>query len=538
MSMFVFSQAVADGGSSDEEDNLPPPGSSFIDDATQFDEEDSSTQDIIDLIELNNSQDPDEVQVLNSSSGSRPPPRRIFLREEDEDDDNNMSHDAMYGPSTSTPRRLFAEPNPVGPSTSCKSPSAKRRCIEVQTTPSIGNRPPASLNASQSDEDAVQCPICLEGWTTTGEHRFVSLKCGHCFGRSCIEKWLVGKTRKDQKCPQCNAPNKISDIRPIYARALRAYDNSELNKALDELESCRCKLINYDRNCAVLRRELQESQKECEGLKTIIMQQQGIISSSQRQIINKSVPAPTSTKSRFLFALDKKLEVCADASCRALSFSSIASTLAVTHRSPSSLFTGYGVKLFSSDLVAQEFLPLHSGLIKDIVFKPDDQLLLSASLDKSLKITSLVNRKAVCTFQLDQQAWCCCWNELKTTLCYVGLKDGNIIEYDVRYNNTPVQTFAAFDRVPLVSIQYVKPRENATDFCGIHCTSLQSTCFYELNKENRTFFQTHSLPFEGKFLPGYYDQSSGYALISTRPSQKSTNVTHNVSISLLKYTEL
>ena len=534
MNRYIISQAIAEGGSADELDFGPAPGSSFINDGTLEDDEDddfdnTSTQHVIDLIGLNNS--PDAVVILDSDEERIRPSRRIFIREEDEEVGEEL-HDEIHAPRTSTPRRLFAGPSQFGHPSSAiiSSPDAKRRCIEVQTTPSIGNNNPLpALNASQTEEEAVQCPICLEGWTTTGEHRFVSLKCGHCFGRYCIEKWLAGKQKKDKKCPTCNNPSKITDIRPIYARSLRAHDNSELNKALDDLEETKCKLLNIEKAYSVCRRELRESQHECEALKTQLIKQQQLISGNQRAAISKPVQPVTSMRSRMLFALSKKIEVCTDATCRALSYSSLASTLAVTQRSTNPIFPGYGVKLMTQELVIQDFLNLHTGIIKDLVFKPDDQLLLSASLDKSMKVSSLVTRKPVCIFQLEQQAWSCCWNETKTSSCYVGLKDGTIIEYDVRYNNSPLKVLPAFDRLPLISIQYVKPRESANDFSGIHCTSLSSTCFYELSHD-REIVKPHSLPFEGKFLPGYYDNESGYALISTRPSTKSANVTHNVKL--------
>ena len=40
------------------------------------------------------------------------------------------------------------------------------------------------------------CPICLEPWTASGDHRIVCLACGHLFGESCVLTWLkVGTWR-------------------------------------------------------------------------------------------------------------------------------------------------------------------------------------------------------------------------------------------------------------------------------------------------------------------------------------------------------
>ena len=40
------------------------------------------------------------------------------------------------------------------------------------------------------DDDGLTCTICLDQWTSSGEHRLVSLKCGHLFGFACIERWI------------------------------------------------------------------------------------------------------------------------------------------------------------------------------------------------------------------------------------------------------------------------------------------------------------------------------------------------------------
>lgn len=38
------------------------------------------------------------------------------------------------------------------------------------------------------DDDGTTCSICLDSWELNGNHRVVSLKCGHLFGESCIRR--------------------------------------------------------------------------------------------------------------------------------------------------------------------------------------------------------------------------------------------------------------------------------------------------------------------------------------------------------------
>ncbi len=53
----------------------------------------------------------------------------------------------------------------------------------------------------------------MEAWTNSGEHRIASLRCGHFFGHSCIDRWLRGG---GGGCPNCNEKSTRRDIRPHY----------------------------------------------------------------------------------------------------------------------------------------------------------------------------------------------------------------------------------------------------------------------------------------------------------------------------------
>ena len=80
----------------------------------------------------------------------------------------------------------------------------EKQCAEVEkkaavTKPKSKKRKAESLEA-ETDEGRV-CTICFESWSNSGEHRIASLRCGHFFGKSCIEKWLRGS---GTACPNCN----------------------------------------------------------------------------------------------------------------------------------------------------------------------------------------------------------------------------------------------------------------------------------------------------------------------------------------------
>jgi hypothetical protein len=64
--------------------------------------------------------------------------------------------------------------------TSHKTTKRKRPvCIDVDNPPKIIIKP-----------QATECSICYDLCKIIGKHRLVSLKCGHVFGKSCIERWI------------------------------------------------------------------------------------------------------------------------------------------------------------------------------------------------------------------------------------------------------------------------------------------------------------------------------------------------------------
>ena len=96
-----------------------------------------------------------------------------------------------------------------------------------------------SIESTDTEEGSV-CTICFEDWSNSGDHRISSLKCGHFFGYSCIDKWLRGS---GNACPNCNEKNTKKDIRVHFVSKLAAIDTSERDRALQELESVKNGMI-------------------------------------------------------------------------------------------------------------------------------------------------------------------------------------------------------------------------------------------------------------------------------------------------------
>jgi Ring finger domain len=90
-------------------------------------------------------------------------------------------------------------------------------------------RSTAADRRALEDNTHTHCPICMEPWTTTGRHRIVTLKCGHLFGRRCVQKWL----QSNKSCPQCKKRSRTTDMIPIIVSRIAAVDRTRV----EELEA-------------------------------------------------------------------------------------------------------------------------------------------------------------------------------------------------------------------------------------------------------------------------------------------------------------
>ena len=57
----------------------------------------------------------------------------------------------------------------------------------------------------EEEGEGETCSICFEPWTTAGDHRLATLRCGHLFGKTCIERWVKsqGQEAKEEAGSWC-----------------------------------------------------------------------------------------------------------------------------------------------------------------------------------------------------------------------------------------------------------------------------------------------------------------------------------------------
>lgn len=71
---------------------------------------------------------------------------------------------------------------------------------EPENAPPVPSKPPRKRLRSGRDTpkaapvvtkaEPTECTICYDSCTISGRHRLVSLKCGHLFGKKCVERWV------------------------------------------------------------------------------------------------------------------------------------------------------------------------------------------------------------------------------------------------------------------------------------------------------------------------------------------------------------
>ena len=430
--------------------------------------------------------------------------------------------------------------------------------------------------ASEEEENGCDtssaCMICMEEFTLGSEHRICCLKCGHLFGRSCIERWIKEKG-SHAKCPNCNKPTKKVDIRDIWCKAIKASDDSEfreLKKALENERKLRrtdaATLFQNNLRIEVLHEEL-------DRLKHIIIDRDQKILKLERLIdnINKcraqkmaATDGGESNELPDIMHLDpeqlqmdinvnvqpKELkgmfhpteEVISSSigGCKSLALCPVSSVILVAQpgqTGATGVFGKFGLKKFSTlASKLQEFIPLHSKTITSIQLKPFGDLILTTSQDKKIKLTSIHNNTCVQSYSSQFDPTCVSWSIHRDQQFYVGFGNCYVSLYDIRNTSECIyQTSRKVANTRLLSIASTTGEDSidgllVNDTKGCHFLEVSSSSSYESQEINRTLehLTPSELPFEGLMGTVDFHKATGIALITTRRSTASSNCAHNL----------
>ncbi|XP_051884176.1 E3 ubiquitin-protein ligase RFWD3 isoform X2 [Pristis pectinata] len=389
------------------------------------------------------------------------------------------------------------------------------------------DEPSPQATSAVSDDEGDTCSICFEPWTNAGEHRLAALRCGHLFGFTCIDRWLRGQ---GGKCPQCNKKAKRSDVVLLYARVLKAVDTSEQERLKSDLEKeqmlrhkaelesaqCRLQLQFLTDECSKLRKQLQELR--CLMAKHGPSASQGPSSSSSS--LSGHISA---SQSQCKYQFEKGIMISQSGNCRVMAYCSSMSCLVVSQPSPqTTLLPGCGVKKISGvNFRSTQYIPIHSKQIRGLAFSDRlDSVLLSASLDNTVKLTSLIANTVVQTYNTGRPVWSCCWCLDDTNYIYAGLINGSILIYDMRDTTTHVQELPPQgSRCPVTSLSYLPRMASAAFPCGgLVAGTLEGGCFWEQKSTNT--YKAHLLPLEaGSCTDIQIEPVMRHCLVTYRPGK-------------------
>ncbi|GMH09848.1 hypothetical protein Nepgr_011689 [Nepenthes gracilis] len=117
-----------------------------------------------------------------------------------------------------------------------------------------------SKELNQREIDDLSCPICMDPWTSDGEHAISCLPCGHIYGISCIKSWLQQR-QNSGKCPQCNKDCNLHDIRRLYGPRIAVVDK-KMQEKIRSLEA-RCASLEL-KNADLCRKEAEWHLREAQ----------------------------------------------------------------------------------------------------------------------------------------------------------------------------------------------------------------------------------------------------------------------------------
>ncbi|XP_034281435.1 E3 ubiquitin-protein ligase RFWD3 [Pantherophis guttatus] len=476
------------------------------------------------LLVINNDSSSDETVVLSDSesSGNNSSPT-----EDEEEPARNLEEIPLIGLEVIVPNPM--EP-PGDNSNEIEHPDSRVTASQPKkTTPLKKSNEAASLVPLEEDSGDT-CAICFEEWTNAGQHRLAALRCGHLFGYSCIERWLKGQVGK---CPQCNKKAKRTDIVVLYARTLKALDTTEQENMKSSLEKEQVLRRKAELESAQSRLQLQVMTEECSKLKQQVQELKALLarhnaSSSSQQSSSARSCFPgclSSSQGQHKYHFERAFLVSQMGNCRVMAYCDPLSCLVVSQPSPqSTLLPGYGIKMMSAvNLKSSQYVPIHSKQIRGLAFSNRaDGLLLSASLDHTLRLTSLATNSVVQTYNASRPIWCCCWCLDDTNYVYAGLANGSVLVYDLRDTSSHVQELAPQkSRCPVVSLSYLPRMASASlPYGGLVSGTLEGACFWEQKSSNS--YQPHDLLLEpGGCIDLQTEASTRHCLATFRPNRNS-----------------
>ena len=287
------------------------------------------------------------------------------------------------------------------------------------------------------------CNICFESWTNCGDHRLVSLSCGHLFGRSCIARWLGDK----QRCPDCNARASSKDIRAIVPRVIIAKDGGDRDQLAAQLASERAS--RHARESQLMLQVRLLSSENARLREEISVTQRALLRARLLPGMSSESDPARDLSTGMPFSLEPygRFTVPAGRRTRIFDVEKSSLLLAAALETPQTGASG----ILKCSLIdrpsasSTSSIMIHEKRLRDLQFSPrGDSLVLSASLDRTCKLTSMRSETVVQTYGLDIAANAVTWLPHAPFLFAAGLNNSAVHIYDIRQTRAYVSRHVGF----------------------------------------------------------------------------------------------
>ncbi|XP_031619782.1 E3 ubiquitin-protein ligase RFWD3-like [Contarinia nasturtii] len=385
----------------------------------------------------------------------------------------------------------------------------KRKRSQSRKSDSPKKAPPPRLN--DDDDDGSTCSICLDSWESKGEHRLVSLKCGHLFGDSCIRRWIHECAPQAKCCPTCKNKAAPRDLRPLYAKRIVVADKSEEYRLQDLLEAEKSKNVELQSTLSAIKLELAVRNEEYSKLQIEFNK------IKKFGIFNDAPQTSTHRDIMYKMAMLKNIDLNREGGCRAMTYGRRIKTLMVSQKSSVTLFQGYGVRFVRAhDFQPTLYFRISANPIRDLSLDTDEEFLAAASQDTNAYIYSVTNHNSITTItpSENQKIWATSFDKVRPRYLHIGSQQGITYIYDVRNCLAPVEELKTpGDLSPVIGIEPI-PVSNEFRFGGFIVCKLTSLWFYEYTASER--IEQTKLVVEGPFVSINFNEQNGLLLIATR----------------------
>ncbi|RUS21578.1 WD40-repeat-containing domain protein [Endogone sp. FLAS-F59071] len=258
------------------------------------------------------------------------------------------------------------------------------------------------------------------------------------------------------------------DIRIIWTKNIVAVDTSELENARRELTEERSARHEIEAEKARLQLAFQMGKLEMTRMEREIDDLRKLNSTRLMQQINKyqetskHLLRAQSTNGSYVIGGLVTISTEPQAA-RVMSFNPHYEMLIVDK---SMLGSGSGtaglLKISLRETSSQEYVPVHCKSVRDVQCSPTGSgLILTTSLDKTLKLTSTVGSNSIVqSFELDSPGWSCSWKDDDTNYMFCGLANGTVLMFDIRSTKGPVARLQ-YGRKPIHSMTYIAQSNEA-----------------------------------------------------------------------------